>query len=131
MTEIEFVRAVAEAVLRRLGDDLSHWRVLDVRHYQEPLAAPAGLSPSDSLLVTIGTDTDQVGVYFSRDVSRQQAVEAMAGQIQDHAIERAHGRPLPPCPGHGHPLSTGWVAGVASWVCPRDPAHHHEPIVAG
>jgi hypothetical protein len=129
---MEFVGVVAQTVLRRMGEDAPPWQVLRIERHHEVFPAPADLSPPNSLLVTIGeTDRDVkvVQVYFSLDVPREQAIMAMAGQIQDHAIEESHGRPLPPCPGHKHPLTAGYVDGAASWLCPRGAAHHWEPIV--
>lgn len=98
------------------------------------MPAPAGLSMPNNLLLTIGpadrdADVGTVWVYFSADVPREHAVAVMAGQIQDHAIEETHGRALPPCPGHQHPLTNRWVNGVASWVCPRGADHYWEPIL--
>lgn len=41
--------------------------------------------------------------------------------MQDHASENSStfGVPLPPCPGHAHPLSADVAGGVAVWVCPE------------
>ncbi len=58
-----------------------------------------------------------------------QAIVATADQIQDHAIEATHGEAVPPCPSHQHPLAARSFNGVASWLCPLDPQHHHEPIM--
>jgi hypothetical protein len=129
---IRFAGVVARAVLRRLGDNAPPWHVLSIERHHEVHPPPAGLSPPNSLLVTIGgadRNAKAIEVYFSLDVPREQAAEAMAGQIQDHVIEETQGRSIPPCPGHGHPLSTGRVDGVASWLCPRGADHHWEPIL--
>jgi len=55
---------------------------------------------------------------------------ATVEQIQDHVIELAHGLAVPPCPGHQHPLQPAVLDGTPSWVCPADPRHHSEPILA-
>ncbi|MFD7918946.1 hypothetical protein ACFV3R_06970 [Streptomyces sp. NPDC059740] len=54
------------------------------------------------------------------DVSSRapEAVVLLAEQLQDGVVESSGGRPLPPCPGHGHPAVPRVVEGVASWVCP-------------
>jgi len=119
--EIGWAREVAEGVLGRLGDLAPPWRVLAVDR-----------DGTGSLLVTIGRDDRDrapVQVYLSLDVPADEAVAITAGQIQDHAIEATSGAPLPPCPGHRHPLTATSVDGVASWACPRDAAHHLEPIL--
>ncbi|MEV6606796.1 hypothetical protein [Kutzneria sp. NPDC051319] len=45
----------------------------------------------------------------------------LAERLQDVFIEE-YGRPLPPCPGHEHPLVPE-VRDAAMWVCPNDPGH--------
>jgi hypothetical protein len=45
----------------------------------------------------------------------------LAARLQDAFVEE-YGRPLPPCPGHQHPL-TPEVREVAVWLCPYDPGH--------
>jgi hypothetical protein len=129
---IEFASTLAETVLHRFGEGAPPWRVLAVERYQEFRPAPTGLLAPNSLLITLGnsnSNDETVGVYFSLDVSRDDAVVATAGQIQDHAIEETHGRALPPCPGHQHPMNPGWIDGVASWICPFGTEHHSEPIM--
>ncbi|MGM1059338.1 hypothetical protein, partial [Saccharothrix sp. Mg75] len=109
------------------------WRVLAVEQHHESPEAPPGLAAPDSLVVTLGRgegDEAAVRVYFSLDVPPDQAVAATAAQIQDHAIEETGGAPLPPCPGHRHPMSARAVDGRAAWFCPQDAAHHREPIVS-
>ncbi|QUQ70292.1 hypothetical protein [Kutzneria sp. CA-103260] len=45
----------------------------------------------------------------------------LAERLQDAFVEE-YGRPLPPCPGHEHPLVPE-VREVAVWQCPNDPGH--------
>lgn len=51
----------------------------------------------------------------------------LAAKLQDTFVEE-YGRPLPPCPGHDHPLAPELRAHVdggprAVWQCPHDPGH--------
>ncbi|GLZ40318.1 hypothetical protein [Actinokineospora sp. NBRC 105648] len=141
MSDIEYVRMVAETVLARLGDQAAEWRLLSVGEAPErvspfPLPKPFGdLPPSRELRATVmwkatATGAATVGYYnFSLDVPVPLAVAAMADQIQDHAIEESWGAALPPCPDHQHPLSVTTIDGVVSWACPKDPQHHCEPLL--
>jgi len=51
----------------------------------------------------------------------EQLKRDLAERLQDAFVEE-YGRPLPPCPGHQHPL-TPEVRDVAVWQCPYDPGH--------
>jgi hypothetical protein len=124
---------VANGVLSRIAADGGPaWRVLEVVRSEErtpPYTDSAGVF---HLRVTLGESpggADNVAVYFTAGVPREEAIVATAGQIQDHAIEATHGSALPVCPGHRHPLQATVQDGQARWVCPRDPAYHSEPIV--
>jgi hypothetical protein len=122
----ERVRAVAQAILNGLGGHAPSWTVLSVT---EP-DVPPGQWSVHTLLVTLGRSPDEtVGAYYSLAVPEPDAIAALASQIQDHAIEATQGDPLPPCPGHPHPLSAHVVDGVAVWECPRDSRTPPNPIV--
>ncbi|WP_219419599.1 hypothetical protein [Pseudonocardia nigra] len=131
--EREFARDLAREVLSRMMvDGGPAWRVLGVDRYEEktpPFTDPDGIH---HLRITLGKAPDNAdagGVYFTVGVSREDAIVATANQIQDHVVEATRGAALPACPGHQHPLSATWLDGRASWVCPKDPAHHSEPIL--
>lgn len=113
----EFVKVAAQAVLHRVGGDLPLWEVLRIE--RRPDSAKAG-----ELAVTIGVRDAPASevVYFSADVPQSQAMVTMADGIQDHAIDATWGEPLPPCPGHQHPLSAKEIDGTPSWVCPTTPS---------
>lgn len=89
--------------------------------------------PSEHILVElrVGDPPDLQGAYFTVVAPREEAMAATATHIQDHVLEYTNGDPLPPCPEHRHPLQASVVDGVASRVCPTDPAHHVEPILPG
>lgn len=155
---VERVRQVAQAVLRGLGHQAPPWEVLRVgwmpqegaglepgstsinlhsAHSAMPPDLPA-LAEHSQLLVDLGTSDDAVrgttvGAYFPLYVPFAEAVAAFASQIQDHAMEAeaTFGRPLPPCPGHTHPLTANVTGGIAVWECPTSPAHHQEPVLPG
>lgn len=73
------------------------------------------------------------GVYFGPiGESLAWAVVSTVDGIQDHAIETNWGEPLPPCPGHVHPLVPRIVGGVPKWVCLRDgPEYYEQDILPG
>lgn len=134
---VEYLHRLVEATLTRLGDAAAGLGVLDI-DLAEPSQPPRpGLQVGQHLRITIGptgpdsgpVGPDTVGVHFSLTVPREQAVVAVVEQIQDHVIEGAHGAAVPACPGHHHPLQPAVLDAVPSWVCPRDPAHHAEPIL--
>lgn len=82
-------------------------------------------------------DTDRQGAdlspqaYFASNLPEPQAIAQLASHLQDHASENSStfGVPLPPCPGHQHPLNADVADGVAVWACPVTPAHYQQPIV--
>lgn len=53
--------------------------------------------------------------------SVEQLRRDIAARLQDTFVEE-YSRPLPPCPGHQHPLVPE-VRDVAVWECPYDPGH--------
>jgi hypothetical protein len=53
--------------------------------------------------------------------SMEQLRGDLAAKLQDAFVEE-YGRPLPPCPGHEHPLVPE-VRDAAVWECPYDPGH--------
>jgi hypothetical protein len=120
---VERVRHVAQAILARLGDQAERWSVLDVGWtppWDAQLSVVAGPASGDGDVVT---------VYVLTHVPEAMAVAELASQLQDHVIEATWGAPLPPCPGHPHPLAAHVVDGVAVWECPNTPGHYREPIV--
>ena len=57
----------------------------------------------------------------------EQLQRDLAAKLQDVFVEE-YGRPLPPCPGHQHPLAPEVRASAggqhrAVWQCPYDPGH--------
>lgn len=58
---------------------------------------------------------------FAFDGSVPEAVMAILNSLTDLLSERYWGEPIPPCPGHPHPLHPVCDdQGVVTWVCPRD-----------
>lgn len=144
------VRTVAQQILDGLGDRAPDWTVLEVadaadvyRDQDEPdlvlssnFGGGAGLSlppPDSDLLVVVGTDdrAQTARAYFASYLPEPQAIAQLASHLQDHATENSttFGVPLPPCPGHRHPLNADVADGVAVWVCPATSAHQRRPIV--
>ena len=61
------------------------------------------------------------------NASVEQLRRELAGKLQDVFVEE-YGRPLPPCPGHQHPLAPAVrdvpdQGAIAVWQCPYDPGH--------
>jgi hypothetical protein len=153
---IEHVRLVAQAVIQTLGRQTPPWTVLHVGWTpEEVVAAPQGTAISfhsqhselpldlevpaehSQLVVELGTGArssgEAVAAYYPLYVPTAEAIAVLASQIQDHATEAdsSRGRPLPPCPGHAHPLVVQVVEDVAVWQCPQSPAHLQEPVMPG
>lgn len=145
------VRTVAQRILDGLGEGAPDWTVLEVadpadvyRDQDEPdlvlnstFGGGAGRSlppPGSDLLVVVGTEdrSQTARAYFASRLPEPQAIAQLASHLQDHATENSttFGVPLPPCPGHGHPLNADVAGGVAVWVCPATSAHYQRPIVA-
>ena len=124
----DVARALSDTVLRRLGEPVADWHTLSVEAVEPVTTPPPGLSYPDVLLIRIGSETSEVGVHYTLGVPDARAIAATTEQIQDHAIEATHGTPLPPCPGHAHPLMVRVIDDVAVWTCPKDPALHREPV---
>lgn len=144
------VRTVAQQILDGLGDRAPDWTVLEVadpadvyRDQDEPdlvlsstFGGGGGRSfppPGSALLVVVGTEdrTQTAQAYFASNLPEPQAIAQLASHLQDHASENSStfGVPLPPCPGHQHPLNADVADGVAVWACPVKPAHYQQPIV--
>jgi hypothetical protein len=124
--------AAGEVLSRMIIDGGPSWVVLEVVRHEEVISPPTDPNGVSHLRISLGEEpggAETVAVYFTTGVPRQDAVVATASQIQDHAIEAAHGSALPLCPGHRHPLHAGARHGVAYWTCPKDPSHHNEPIL--
>lgn len=119
------VRAAAEAILDRLGGGVGGIR--SVRAVDQ-----AG-APGGELVAVECRDADGSGAdcHFALYLPEFEAVAEFASQLQDWVSESdaGWGRPVPPCPGHQHPLSAAVADRVAVWECPRDPAYHREPIL--
>jgi hypothetical protein len=145
-TSVEDIRLVAQSILDALGRRAPPWRILSVAQVQVPAGPstegvtlalfswhtgrpPGTWKSSDEPLVAVtlgaaGSEEPPVTAYYSPWVPHLDAIVELASQIQDHAIEESWGAPLPPCPGHTHPLSPHVSNGDAVWECPRDPEHH-------
>lgn len=146
--KLDQVRGVAQKILDRLGHPALCWEIIDV--YSSPtfswppdaslilissFSGTRSAGPTNeaerNVSVVIGSspdDEDAVVAYYSMHVPEVDAVRELASQMQDHAIEKLWGAPLPPCPGHAHPLNPKVVNDVAVWQCPNMPSHHTEPI---
>ncbi|SRR6266487_4824414 len=144
------IRSVAEAIVSRLGHRAPAWAVLKIEetphlapedadentiafgswYPAEPNQIPSVQPRSISVTLGVPNDSSHVPVtsYFSLDVPEADAIVALASQIQDHAIEMTWGLPVPPCPGHSHPLAPRVFDGVAVWECPEAPDHYRTRI---
>lgn len=124
--ELRRVRAVAAAILNRLGDEHG-MSVSDVRWSDDP-----GMTPRSQMALDLrDADGGWAGCYFALFVPEADAVAALASDLQDAVSESSGGWgcPVPQCPGHRHPLNVTVADRVAVWVCPRDPRHHREPVL--
>ncbi|OLL69798.1 hypothetical protein Ae406Ps2_6425 [Pseudonocardia sp. Ae406_Ps2] len=125
------VKHLINGILRDLTVGERGWSIRKILN-SDPVV-PFGrddLPPSIELQIVLGTPAgDEIGpVYFSRSSPETDAIVATASQLQDAFVEWYTGEPLPPCPGHVHPLSPVDTEDGPSWVCPADSAHHHELI---
>lgn len=115
--------AAAEAILNRLGAGVGGIR--SVRLVDDDVGG--------ELIAVECRDADGSGAdcLFALYLPEFEAVAEFASHLQDWVSESdvGWGRPVPPCPGHQHPLSAAVANGVAVWECPQDPAHHREPIL--
>lgn len=112
------VRRIADAILDRLTGAGLRWRVLTVDPHED----------SSLFRVVVGRPGSGATVFFVTEAGRASATMGMAGDLQIHALDSVWGPPLPPCPGHPHPLEPRVVHDVAVWICPRVAGHHSEPI---
>ncbi|RMI42443.1 hypothetical protein EBO15_19630 [Actinomadura harenae] len=85
----------------------------------------------ESVAVRLRINTDSAGsIFLGTDQTSEEALARLASELQDHIIDHEWGRPLPPCPGHQHPLSTGVSDGTAYWKCPHDEDHFRREILS-
>jgi hypothetical protein len=129
---IDEVRRRAEVILGRLGPPAAGLGVLDVGWPPDlpPVPADGDTTWRTEVAVALGTGgVRSATAFYPLVVPEAEALAELASQIQDFAVEATWGEPLPPCPGHPHPLSAHVVDGVAVWECPRDADHHREPIL--
>ncbi|MEU1077242.1 MULTISPECIES: hypothetical protein [unclassified Streptomyces] len=88
----------------------AHWGPLD------------NLPPLDAgVHVLVSTAHESTRVHLPPDMDHVEALVLLADRLQDWAIELTHGRALPPCPGHPHPMSAAAVDDCTAWVCPASP----------
>ncbi len=126
---------LATAVLADLARGTSdEWIVLGAvpdDHMDGP-PPPPGLDYGTVISISIARSDAPAAtasrVHYVPDVPRADALVALASQLQDALIETSHGRALPACPGHAHPLSAVVVDGVAVWRCPVSPEHYRVAI---
>ncbi|GGQ35391.1 hypothetical protein [Streptomyces griseomycini] len=132
------IRRLAQAILDRLGQSGQSWRVTETApvgrtSFRVPEEALDGVVAVESEVVFIADSAaeqpETLAAHFTLGVDRAEAIMSLASQLQDHLIETASGDPIPPCPGHPHPLVAHVVAGEPVWECPQSPVHHRELIV--
>ncbi|MFP8940366.1 hypothetical protein ACLIYM_02870 [Streptomyces fenghuangensis] len=133
------VRRLAQGILDRLGQSGQSWHVTEIAPVDRtPFRMPEealleGVAAVESEVVFIADSSaeqpETLAAHFTLGVDRAEAVMSLASQLQDHLIEAACGDPIPPCPGHPHPLVAHVVAGEPVWECPQSPVHHRELIV--
>ncbi|GAA4871033.1 hypothetical protein [Kitasatospora terrestris] len=87
-----------------------------------------GPAPLPGLHVRVSAGADRTSVHLPFGLPPAEALCLLADRLQDWAVELTHGSPLPPCPGHPHPLSATVLDGAAVWTCPRRPDHPVAPI---
>lgn len=115
---VEQVRDLGVAILRDLGPEAPHWTVLDVTLQRD--------SESAYCTVTIGavsTPHDAVVALFPLHLPTAEATVVFATHIQDHALEQAAGKALPPCTAHPntHPMTPAIEDGTPVWKCEQSP----------
>lgn len=129
------IRRLAQAILDRLGQS---WHVTETAPvgrtpFRMPEEALDGVAAVESEVVFIADraaeQPETLAAHFTLGVDRAEAIVSLASQLQDHLIEATSGDPIPPCPGHPHPLVAHVVAGEPVWECPRSPVHHRELIL--
>ncbi|MFK8906187.1 hypothetical protein [Streptomyces sp. YS-3] len=82
----------------------------------------------DGIHVLVSTADESTRVHLPPGMEHVEALVLLADRLQDWAIELTHGRALPPCPGHPHPMSATAVDDSAAWVCPASPEQVLLPI---
>ncbi len=128
-SELEFARLVALSAVCALGDRAPDWK--DVRvHYYDDNTHDFTLNRTETVHVSLrsvsGTYKDEAVYFGPSGENLALAVIMTVDGIQDHAVESSWGEPLPPCPGHVHPLAPRVVEGVPKWVCMNEGASHYE-----
>lgn len=118
-------RALAEGVLRDLRLVESGWHIESLSTTSNSPPPRPGLKSAAHILIEASSSTTEARIqaHFTTTVPHSQACVATAEQIQDQAIEIAHGEPLPRCPEHGHPAVARVLESQPSWVCPKDSTH--------
>ncbi len=131
-----FAESLTRRVIDRLGEASPPLRMQRARYYHgfdtDAWEMEFSDEPADDIRITVRTDEPADGAVSAHLLlvgSREEAIAALATHIQGFALECARGEPLPPCPGHPHPLDPKVHEGIACWVCPLDPAHYVEPIL--
>jgi hypothetical protein len=135
--DLASARSLAEQVIARLGPDAPALHIARVGYDhgfdEERSETVLSDEPSGAVIVEVRADDPAAApmdAVLTLEAPPEDGVAAVATHSQDHVVEYTRGALLPPCPGHRHPLQAGVVDGVASWVCPEDPAWFHEPILS-
>jgi hypothetical protein len=126
--DLEYVKLLVEATLTCMGEAAPDWEV-DGLSYYDLDARDQTDKWSEAVYVSLRSPSgkyEEVWVYFTRShLSLAWSTVNSAGAIQDHAVEVTDGEPLPPCPGHAHPLTPTVVDGVPMWVCMQQGAAYY------
>ena len=128
-SDLEYVRLLVDATLSHMGAEVPDWES-DIISYYDLDVRECTTKWSEAVYVSLRSPSgkyEQVWVYFTNsDLSLAWSTVNTASAIQDQAVEAAWGVPLPPCPGHVHPLVAQVVDGVPKWLCMKEGASHYE-----
>lgn len=127
-SNLKYVQFLAETTLSGMGGSAPDWEVDTVSYYDLD-AGECTEKWSEAVYLSLRSSSrkyEEVWVYFvNSDLTLAQTTINTVDAIQDHAVEVTDGEPLPPCPGHMHPLVARIVDGVPTWVCMKEGVAHY------
>jgi hypothetical protein len=97
---------------------------------EETFSRPLADSEQKDIVVWLKIQDQAVGVALSRECSEAEVIFQIADQLQDFVLDMTGGAPLPPCPGHQHPMVASVIDGIASWQCPHGNGAVTRPILS-
>jgi hypothetical protein len=102
--------------------ELPEWLVEPLRVVLGDMGVTARRLRYDGEYVWLQAGGERIAVWTDDEARGDELRVLLADRVQDEIVETRDlwGRPLPPCPGHTHPLSAELLDGSAWWVCPAD-----------